>query len=159
MTEIDGSTDQAALEARIAAAAALRLQGLSWDRVATEAGYASRGAAYNAVMRYLRDQRSETITELRDLTNARLERVIAALWPKAIAGDVAAAAEVRRYIADFRRHNGLDAPMQVQISSGAEARLTDALQDARSLLTGLLAARQQSDGTHVVTDLPDALEA
>lgn len=135
---IDGSRDQAALEARVRDAAALRLQGLTWDRVAQESGYASRGSAHQAVMRYLRDQREETIAELRDLTNARLERVMAALYPKAIAGDVAAAGEFRRYLADFRRHNGLDAPIQVQVSSGAEARLRDVLADARATVMGLV---------------------
>lgn len=150
MSDIDGDRDAARVLLRRTEAASLKLQGLTWAQIAEQTGYSSAGSAYTAVMPWLRRQADETITDLRDITNARLERVMAALYPKAIAGDVKAAAEFRRYVADFRRHNGLDAPVQVQISTGAAARLQDVLANAEQVVLGLVESS---------TDLPPALEA
>lgn len=155
---IDGDHDQARVVARVAEAAALKLQGLTWAQVAEQTQYASAGSAYSAVMPWLRRQAEETITDLRDLTNARLERVMVALYPKAISGDLKAAAEYRRYLADFRRHNGLDAPLQVQISSGVEARLADVLADASKVVLGLVTESRELDDDEQ-QHLPPALEA
>lgn len=154
-TAMDGDNDAARVLQRRTEAAAMKIQGLTWQQIADQLGYASSGSAYTAVMPWLRRQAEETIADLRDLTNARLERVMTALYPKAIAGDVKAAAEFRRYLADFRRHNGLDAPVQVQISTGAEARIQSALADARSVILGLVSG----DGVPDITDLPPAQEA
>lgn len=153
MTSIDGDRDAARVLQRRTEAASLKLQGLTWAQIAEQTGYASAGSAYTAVMPWLRRQADETITDLRDVTNARLERVMAALYPKAIAGDVKAAAEFRRYVADFRRHNGLDAPVQVQISTGAAARLQDVLANAEQVVLGLVV-----ESSHDLDD-PPALEA
>lgn len=154
--QFDGDTDPGRVLARRTEAASLRLQGLTWEQIAERLGYADRGSAYNAVMPWLRRQAEETVNDLRDLTNARLERVMVALWPKAIAGDLKAAAEYRRYLADYRRHNGLDAPLQVQISSGVEARLADVLNDATQVVMGLVTASEELPPEQ---HLPPALEA
>lgn len=151
--KIDGDRDQARVANRVRLAAELRLKGHTWARVAELVGYASPGAAHNAVMPYVRAQRDETITELRDLTNARLERGMQALWPRFIRGDLPAMREYRKLLADFRRHNGLDAPVQVQVSSGAESRLADALNDATQVILGMVTE------SHTEPADPPALEA
>jgi hypothetical protein len=52
---------------RVQAAIKLRLeQSLSWDEVAAQAGYASRGAAHNAVMRELERCITHDVKQLRD---------------------------------------------------------------------------------------------
>lgn len=133
--KIDGDTDQGRVNERRIEAARLRKQGLTWQEVADQSGYASSGAAYNAVMPALRKLAEETLGDLRDLTNARLERVMTALWPAAIRGDVKAAGEYRRYLADYRRHNGLDAPLQVHMDVTVDAA-KQVLVDRLLALTG-----------------------
>lgn len=156
-TELDGDNDTSRVALRRTRAAEMRLAHKTWKEIADELGYASGGAAYSALMPHIRKQAEETIAELRDLTNARLERVMAVLLPLAEAGNIPAAHQYRRYLADFRRHNGLDAPVQIQVSTGAAARLDDVLADATKVVLGLVEATD--DGVHEITDLPPALEA
>lgn len=132
--QIDGDRDQARYVTRVQHAANLRLMGLSWQRVADEAGYSSRGAAYTAVMRYLRRQADESVAELREQESARLDRAAAALWNKVLRGDARAQDTWLRNRASYRALHGLNAPVQVSLSSGAQAAMLDALAEVEHLL-------------------------
>ena len=79
---IDGDRDAARVITRVQRAAELRLMRMSWQQVADRTGYASRGAAYTAVMGYLRRQTDETISELREQESASYDRAALALWPR-----------------------------------------------------------------------------
>lgn len=157
---MNGDTDPARVAIRHGEAAALRKQGLTWQEIADRLGYAGPGSAYNAVMPALRRIEQETLADLRDITNARLERVMTALWPKAIAGDVKAAGELRRYIADYRRHNGLDAPLQVHVqmdTDTARAVLVDRLLALRGgdVVDGLVVPNAPAMDTGTVGDVTE----
>lgn len=56
----------------------------------------------------------ENVTELRRLEGARLDRLQAAVWPKALSGDPAAVRAVVRLMERRARLLGLDAPVQVE---------------------------------------------
>jgi hypothetical protein len=138
---IHGDRDGARVLTRIEAAAADRLMGMRWQQVADRNGYATRGGACQAVLGYLRRRTDETIGALRDQETARLDRAAAALWAKVLNGDARAQDTWLRNRAAFRALHGLNAPLQVTLSSGAQAALQDALGDAEAMVMGLVTAR------------------
>src|SRR5450759_2240552 len=66
----------------------LLASGCTYQQVADELGYTSRGTAYSVVAKALREQTAEAVTDLRDLENARLDSLQVALWDAAMTGDV-----------------------------------------------------------------------
>lgn len=139
---IDGSRDQARLLTRIQRAADLRIGGAPWHRVADVVGYASAGAACTAVLGYLRRQANESVAALRDLESARYDAAAMAIFPKVASGDPRAQDTWLRNRAAYRALHGLNAPLQVTLSSGAQAALADALGDAEQLVMGLVTDRR-----------------
>jgi len=73
--------------ARALAALDLAIAGNDWQTVADQAGYASRGAAYNAVQRELKRRIDCRVDALRTLQLARLGRLRTVYYPKAMGGD------------------------------------------------------------------------
>jgi hypothetical protein len=108
----------AATEERRKNAVALRLAGAAWQAIADQLGYASRGAACEDVRRAMALSRAElaqSANELRETELSRLDRLQAALWTKAINGDVKAVDAALKIIDRRIRLLGLDAPQQVEV--------------------------------------------
>lgn len=133
---IDGDRDRARYLTRVEYAARLRLQRVHWDVVARMAGYSSKGSAYTAVIGYLRRRTDETVAELREQESALLDRAAAAIMPKVDAGDARAQDTLLRNRARYAALNGLNAPVQVSLSSGAAAAMHDALTELEDLVMG-----------------------
>lgn len=91
-------------------AVALRRAGLEYDAIAKRLGYASKAGAFAAVRSALRRHESEEVRELRTLTALQLDDMHAALWPRAIAGDLRAVDGVLAIMERRARLFGLDAP-------------------------------------------------
>lgn len=72
---------------RAAQALNLRKLGLTYDAIAQQVGYGSRGAAYTAVQRELARTLQEPADELRKLEAQRLDDLYRAMIPKALKGD------------------------------------------------------------------------
>src|SRR5450759_2427297 len=66
----------------------LLASGCTYQQVADELGYTSRGTAHSVVGKALREQTAEAVADLRDLENARLDSLQVALWDAAMTGDV-----------------------------------------------------------------------
>jgi hypothetical protein len=77
--------------------------------VASELGCTSRGTAYNIVAKALRDQTAETVTDLRELENARLDALQLALWDAAMTGDIKAVVAIVKIVKARVHLNGLEA--------------------------------------------------
>jgi hypothetical protein len=107
-----------AAEERRRKAVALRLAGTDYETIATQLGYASRGAAYVAVDKALRASAAEQAREaevLRQQEIERLDRLQRGVWAKAVAGDPRSA-EVALRIVDRRcKLLGLDAPQRHEV--------------------------------------------
>jgi hypothetical protein len=73
---------------RAALAVRLRAQRLTFDEIAQRAGYASPGAARNAIQRELQRTISESTDELRREELDMLNRLHAAVWPLAVPEDM-----------------------------------------------------------------------
>jgi len=69
--------------------------GYTYAQVAEELGYSSRGTAFNAVAKALREQTAEAVTDLRELENSRLDALQLALWDAAMTGPCASIRPVR----------------------------------------------------------------
>jgi hypothetical protein len=67
---------------RATQAVQLRAQGLTYEEIASRAGYASRGAAHNAVQRALAEYRQPIIEDARKLEEMRLDMLLASIWPQ-----------------------------------------------------------------------------
>lgn len=96
--------------ARRVRAVELKTAGLTYEQVADELGYTSRGTAYNVVAKALREQTTEAVGSLRDLENARLDALQLALWDAAMTGDVRAALAIVKIVKARVHLNGLEPP-------------------------------------------------
>lgn len=102
-------------------AVALRLAGLPWDDIAQQTGYASAGAACTAVTEAMKANlaaQGEAATELRETEIARLDRLQAAHWPKALKGDPKSSEIVLKCIAARAKLQGTEAPVRTEHSGG-----------------------------------------
>ncbi|GAA4123618.1 hypothetical protein GCM10022415_28950 [Knoellia locipacati] len=79
------------------------LQGKTYQEVADEQGYSSRGAVHRVVQQTLAQEQAETIDELRTLELARLDSLQRAFYPAATAGDLKAAEMVLKVMAQRSR--------------------------------------------------------
>lgn len=113
----------------------LRMMGMTYAQIATEEGYADGSGARMALLRALDRHEAENANQLRALENEAYladQRTI-----RAIIGDTTQPPLTRLRAIDTRtraaaRHarlNGLDAPVQVQLSAGIAADLEDALRE------------------------------
>lgn len=88
----------------------LALAGHSYDEIALEVGYQSRGTAWRSVQDSLNSRIAEAVMEYRELELARLDVLQAAHWPQAVAGSVRSADLVLRVIDRRTKLLGLDQP-------------------------------------------------
>lgn len=98
---------QAVLEARLA--------GKTLRAIAGELGISKTQAGRDIqnVLAELDDDITAQATVLRNLEHARLERLLSAVWPKAIAGDIRANDRAHKVIEAQCRLHGLFAPVKV----------------------------------------------
>jgi hypothetical protein len=83
-------------------------QGRTYEQVAQEVGYASRGTVHAIVKKALDEHIAEDVDDYRRLEVARLDQLQHALWDTAIAGDVPAVLAIVRIIAQRSKLLGLD---------------------------------------------------
>jgi hypothetical protein len=106
------------------AALQLRVAGADWDDIAQVIGYPTGRAALVATERALeKELRSESKDALRMMASKRLDRLLRAVWPKAIneahPEQLQSVGKAREIIADFRKVHGLDAPTEISVHSPA----------------------------------------
>jgi hypothetical protein len=160
-TPIDGQRDQLALADRVHTALDARRSGKTWAQAAELAGYSNRGACWNAVMGYISRQVTDNVIQLRQEANERTARRLLALEDMALDDELPADvrlrahAELTRLEARHARLNGTDAPVQVALTAGVAAELSDMLAEAEAVLVrGEVLPQREDEG-----QAPPALEA
>ncbi len=85
MTSKSSSAVSRQVQDRIRRGKALRLrtEGATYAEIAADVGYASASGAYKAVMRAIPELDQEAAEELRHLQLARLDDLLAEVWPMA----------------------------------------------------------------------------
>lgn len=97
---------------------ALRLAGLPWEEIAERAGVSSAAAArvdYTRARDKSIAELNASVEELRSVEVDRLDRLQAALWPRAVGGDIKAVDSCVRIIERRAKMLGLEAPTKVDL--------------------------------------------
>ena len=133
----------------------LRAQGLSYEAIALETGYSDASGARNALLRALDRHEVERADDLRAVENARYdasERALRMILARAgkpngpkDADVIRAVDSLTRLSARRARLNGLDRPVQVEVSTGAAARVADALAQVTNVVQGMVVEPDRDD--------------
>lgn len=128
---------------RRAKALNLRRAGKSYDDIAAELGYSSRGHASKDVARALDQVIQEAGDQLIRLERERLNGLLAILWPLAEKGDVRAARECVRVLERLHRLLGLD-------KAAGEFLAAESMESSMGLLAAFVDTARRE-----YADLPD----
>ncbi|GAA4626917.1 hypothetical protein GCM10023196_037110 [Actinoallomurus vinaceus] len=140
---------RAATAERRTKAIQLRLAGVDWQTIATNLGYASRGAACQDVTRALEAhlaEEKESVDSLREIELQRLDRLQAGAWSAAAAGDLRAIETVLRVVDRRCKLLGLDAPTK------HEVRQVDGLDAEIDRLMALMGSRGEGAAAPAATE-------
>jgi len=102
--------DRALASARKCRAIQLKLQGLTYQQIADELGYTSRGTVYKIIRTAQAAQLTGAVEEHLDIEVSRLNALQAAVWPAAMSGDLRALVVAARIIDARCRLLGLIGP-------------------------------------------------
>lgn len=110
------------------AALSLRLSGASWTDIARTLGYPTPRATMLAVERALvKRLDDEDRTKMRQMAGARLERLLQAVWSRALdttePEQMVGVNRARELIADYRKLYGLDAPTEIMVHTPTQVEL------------------------------------
>lgn len=122
-----GDAEEHRLNERRKQMAQLKLAGVDWATIADRCGYSSAEYARTDWRRIRNQTRAElrtSVEEARWLEVDRLDRLQAAVWPKAMRGDTKAADTAHRLIVTRCKILGLEAPTQIQLNARLELEST-----------------------------------
>lgn len=116
---VESITSEGRLEAheRHKQALQLRMAGMTYDEIAKQLGYASTSGAYDAVISAMKVGCRELAEEVRDLELSRLDRMLMAIWPEALAGNVSVIDRVLKLMERRAKYGGLDKPTPIALTS------------------------------------------
>jgi hypothetical protein len=95
---------------------ALRRQGLTWEKIAQQAGYKSPSGASEAYLRASARVVTEDVQTIRQLENDRLDLLFNAIWEQALAGDPKAVEACLKVMTRRARLLGLDTPPEHRVT-------------------------------------------
>lgn len=116
MTATKGAAKTIAAVERQRRALELRTAGMTLERIAQSLGYQGPSGARQAIASALKRTIAEPADALRVLEAIRLDRLQAAVWTKALGGDLPAVDRVLKIMERRARLLGLDAPQTVNVS-------------------------------------------
>ena len=129
----------------------LRKGGTSFPAIAHTLGYRSVAGAYDAVMTALQRTQQEPADEVRRMACERLDRLLFAVWQKALGGDLAAIAMALRIEERRARLLGLDAPDKIDIEWRIRLMAQSLGLDADAAVAEAQRVIRESQGAHATT--------
>lgn len=106
--------DIAATLDREAQAIALRRKGLTYDEIAQQIGFQSKGPAFTAVQRGMTRALRESADDLREFEAQRLDAAMAAIWDDVLTGDRSAIMCLVKLVQERAKLFGLYAPTTIK---------------------------------------------
>jgi hypothetical protein len=94
----------------------LRIQGFTFEQIASEVGYQGASGAWQAYKRVKETLIFESIEEAQQLELMRLDEMMFALWGRAIGGDLPAASCVLKIMDRRAKLLGLDKPEKIEVN-------------------------------------------
>lgn len=131
-----GAGKKAAAAVRANRAVELVLAGATLQQVADALGYKSKSSAHAAVQRGLQadtDRMADSRDEARTLQHRRCERLLRAIWPKALSGDLGAVDRALRILERESKLLGLDAPVQIAVNEDKRAHIESMVDSLEAL--------------------------
>ena len=107
---------EAEMKRRDARVYELRIQGNTFEQIASEVGYSGPSGAWQAHQRIKSEWIFESIEEARQLELMRLDELQVAVWDRAINGDLPAAHCVLKIMDRRAKLLGLDKPEKVEVN-------------------------------------------
>ena len=120
---------------RRAEAMSALMAGVSYEMIAERMGI-SPTEVTAIITRALREKPATGVDLLRDVENARLDRAQSAIWTKVLAGDYRA---IQTFLSISQRRaklNGLDAPLQIEMSHHVKMEMQQALSELQNIVLG-----------------------
>jgi hypothetical protein len=94
----------------------LRIQGYTFEQIASEVGYQGTSGAWQAYRRARESMIFESVEEARQLELLRLDEMMFALWDRAIGGDLPSASCVLKIMDRRAKLLGLDKPEKIEVN-------------------------------------------
>ena len=127
---------QVELETRMARAVELRLAGKTYIEIARELR-CTEGIAYQYVERSIANSNTaEAIDRLRDIENARLDKMQYALWPAILEGNLDAVDRVLKIMDRRMKLNGLGIRPPISLNVNVRAELLNTLDELQRVVLG-----------------------
>lgn len=122
-------------KARRTQALSLRLSGLSYEDIAKHLSISSVKAS-QLVNETLERAENQSVDQMRELENSRLDRAQAAIWSSVLKGDLKAIDRFLRISQQRSKINGLEAPKKIDLSVGVKQEMQNALSELEELVIG-----------------------
>lgn len=94
----------------------MRIQGFTFEQIASEVGYQGASGAWQAFKRVKETHIFESVEEARQLELMRLDELLYALWERALGGDLSAIACVLKIMDRRAKLLGLDKPEKIDVN-------------------------------------------
>lgn len=118
--------------------------GATYEQIAQQVPYASRGAAHRAVQRALSRVEVNNVSDMRKVENRRLDTLLMAVWADARRGKIPAVVAALRIMDRRARLNGLDRPTVLQIEGSGDPSQQSVGPQLREVLPAELVADVRS---------------
>ena len=130
-----------------AEAFSLLMAGLTYEQIADRLGV-SYGNVQGVISRALAEAPKTGVDTLRQVENARLDRAQAAIWAKVLEGDQKAISTFLSISGRRSKLNGLDAPLQIEMSGHVKIEMQQALNELQEIVLGevIYDAEEVDDG-------------
>lgn len=122
-------------DARRAEVLALVIGGTPYSDIAARLGVTC-GEVTNIVSRALRERPVQGVDELRAVENVRLDTAQAAIWDDVMDGNLKAVETYLRLSQRRSRLNGMDAPLQIELSAHVRVEMQQALAELQEIVLG-----------------------
>ena len=113
---VSSEESEAEMRRRDARVYELRIQGNTFEQIASEVGYSGPSGAWQAHQRIKSEWIFESIDEARQLELMRLDELQVAVWDRAINGDLPAAHCVLKIMDRRAKLLGLDKPEKIEVN-------------------------------------------
>lgn len=110
-----------------------RLSGMTYAQIGKKLNVSTAEA--RAVIQYaLKTAESDSVEEMRDLENHRLDAMLKAIWDNVVAGDVQAVDRALKIVQTRARLNGLEAPRKLDLALSVRAEVEENLRNLENLI-------------------------
>lgn len=140
----NGGKNEVELAERRRKAVEMRKAGCSYDEIAQALGFSNSGNAYHTVHKALKATYREPAEELRTLELERVDRLMRAIWPQAIKGDVDAIDRVLKIMSRRARLLGLDCSPTPLVPETSNVEHGSSIAELESRLIGLIGSGDQA---------------